>query len=40
MTTQEYVEYVSQFNPSIEDLLTIIKLKMRLSKKNNRKFYF
>lgn len=41
MTTQEYVDYVSQFNRlSIEDLLTIIKIKMRLSKKTTESFVF
>lgn len=41
MTTQEYVYYVSQFNRlSIEDLLTIIKMKMRLSKKTTENFVF
>lgn len=41
MTTQEYVDYVSQFNRlSIEDLLTIIKMKMRLSKKTTESFVF
>lgn len=41
MTTQEYVDYVSQFNRlSIEDLLTIIKMKMRLSKKTTENFVF
>jgi hypothetical protein len=41
MTTQEYVDYVSKFNRlSIEDLLTIIKMKMRLSKKTTESFVF
>lgn len=41
MKTQEYVDYVSQFNRlSIEDLLTIIKMKMRLSKKTTESFVF
>ena len=41
MTTQEYVDYVSQFNRlSIEDLLTIIKMKMCLSKKTTESFVF
>lgn len=41
MTTQEYIDCVSQFNRlSIEDLLTIIKMKMRLSKKNTESFVF
>lgn len=40
MTTQEYVDYVSQFNRlSIEDLLTIIKMKMRLSKKQQKALF-
>lgn len=41
MTTQEYVDYVSQFNRlSIEDLLTIIKMKMCISKKTIESFVF
>lgn len=41
MKTQEYVDYVSQFNRlSIEDLLTIIKMKMCLSKKTTESFVF
>lgn len=41
MTTQEYVDYVSQFNRlSIEDLLTIIKMKMCISKKTTESFVF
>ena len=41
MTTQEYVNYVSQFNRlSIEDFLTIIKMTMRLSKKTTESFVF
>lgn len=41
MTTQEYVDYVSQFNRlSIEDLLTIIKMKMYVSKKITESFVF
>lgn len=41
MTTQEYVDYVSQFNMlSIEDLLTIIKMKMCLLKKTTENFVF
>lgn len=41
MTTQEYVNFISQFNRlSIEDLLTIIKMKMRLSKKTIESFVF
>lgn len=41
MTTQEYVDYVSQFyRLSIEDLLTIIKMKMCLSKKTTENFVF
>ena len=41
MTTQEYVDYVSQFNRlSIEDLLTIIKMKMCISKKTAESFVF
>lgn len=41
MTTQEYVDYVSQFNRlNIEDLLSIIKMKMRLSKKTTESFIF
>lgn len=39
--TQEYVDYVSQFNRlSIEDLLKIIKMKMRISKKTMESFVF
>ena len=41
MTTQEYVDYVSHFNRlSIEDLLTIIKMKMCISKKTTESFVF
>lgn len=41
MKTQEYVDYVSQFNRlSIEDLLTIIKMTMRLSKTTTESFVF
>lgn len=45
MTTQEYVDYVSQFNwiskeEFIGDLLTIIKMKMLISKKTTESFVF
>lgn len=41
MTTQEYVDYVSQFNRlSIEDLLNIIKIQLRLTKKTTESFVF
>lgn len=45
MTTQEYVDYVSQFNRiSKEDLikllLNVIKAKMRLTKKTTERFVF
>lgn len=45
MTTQEYVDYVSQFNSIskedlIELLLTDIKIKMRLTKKTTESFVF
>lgn len=45
MTTQEYVDYVSQFNNTskenlLELLLIDIKMKMRLSKKTTESFVF
>lgn len=45
MTTQEYVDYVSQFNKIskenlLELLLNVIKMKMRLSKKTTESFVF
>lgn len=45
MTTQEYVDYVSQVNSVskedlIELLLKVIKTKMRISKKKTESFVF
>lgn len=45
MTTQEYVDYISQLSSQskedlIKDLLTIVKMKMCLSKKTTESFVF